>query len=83
MEDYGNGLIDNIVMPEKGEKSEIIKIIGVGGAGCNAVNNMVDMDIRGVNLVVCNTDIQALDNSPVHRKIQLGKMLTSEFGHRQ
>ncbi len=80
MEDYGNGLIDNIVMPEKGEKSEIIKIIGVGGAGCNAVNNMVDMDIRGVNLVVCNTDIQALDNSPVHRKIQLGKMLTSGLG---
>lgn len=80
MEDYGNGLIDNIVMPEKGEKSEIIKIIGVGGAGCNAVNNMVNMDIRGVNLVVCNTDIQALDSSPVHRKIQLGKMLTSGLG---
>lgn len=80
MEDNGKGLVADFVMPENGEKSEIIKIIGVGGAGCNAVNNMVNMDIRGVNLVVCNTDIQALEKSPVHRKIQLGKMLTSGLG---
>ncbi len=67
----GNGVAD---------KSEIIKIIGVGGAGCNAVNNMCEMGIEGVNLVVCNTDLQALNNSPVTRKIQLGKTLTEGLG---
>lgn len=84
MEEIGNGqVIDNFVLPDTGkkeEKSEIIKIIGVGGAGGNAVNNMVNMDIEGVNLVVCNTDIQALEKSPVKRKIQLGKILTSGLG---
>ncbi len=67
----GNGATD---------KSEIIKIIGVGGAGCNAVNNMYELGIEGVNLVVCNTDLQALENSPVRRKIQLGKTLTEGLG---
>ncbi len=80
MENFENGIHDNFVVPQEGEKSEIIKIIGVGGAGSNAVNNMVNMDVRGVNLVVCNTDLQALNNSPVHRKIQLGKMLTCGLG---
>ena len=80
MEENGNGLIDNFVIPEKEEKSEIIKIIGVGGAGSNAVKNMYNMDIKGVNLVVCNTDAQALENSPIQRKIQLGAMLTGGLG---
>lgn len=62
------------------EKSEIIKILGVGGAGSNAVNDMCAMGIDGVNYVVCNTDRQALDNSPVYRKIQLGRMLTAGLG---
>lgn len=67
--------------PEKAPvKSEIIKIMGVGGAGCNAVNNMYKMGIAGVSLVVCNTDLQALDDSPVECKIQLGKTLTQGLG---
>lgn len=67
--------------PEKAPaKSEIIKILGVGGAGCNAVNNMYKMGIAGVSLVVCNTDLQALDDSPVERKIQLGKTITQGLG---
>lgn len=61
-------------------KSEIIKIIGVGGAGCNAVNNVYKMGVDGVGLVVCNTDLQALHNSPVKCKIQLGKIKTQGLG---
>lgn len=61
-------------------KSEIIKIIGVGGAGCNAVNNVYKMGVPGVGLVVCNTDVQALEDSPVSCKIQLGKTLTEGLG---
>ena len=62
------------------EKSEIIKIIGVGGAGGNAVNNMYNLGIVGVNYVICNTDIQALEASPIKTKIQLGKKLTAGLG---
>lgn len=65
---------------ESQAKSEIIKIIGVGGAGCNAVNNVFNMGVTGVSLVVCNTDLQALENSPVSCKIQLGKTLTQGLG---
>jgi len=60
--------------------SSIIRVIGVGGAGGNAVNNMYEVGIEGVNYIVCNTDKQALENSPVPIKIQLGKKLTEGLG---
>lgn len=74
---------ENIVTPcqiKESEKSEMIKIFGVGGAGGNAVNNMFRLGIKGVNYVICNTDTQALDDSPISRKIQLGKNRTAGLG---
>lgn len=62
------------------EESSIIKVIGVGGGGSNAVNHMYRQGIRGVDFVVCNTDQQALDMSPVPRKIALGSSLTEGRG---
>jgi hypothetical protein len=53
----------------------IIKVIGVGGGGCNAVRNMYNEDIQGVTLAVCNTDSKSLAPSPVPRKIMLGEGL--------
>lgn len=61
-------------------KSNVIKVIGVGGGGSNAVNHMYNQGIKGVDFVVCNTDAQALDNSPVPIKIQLGVTLTEGLG---
>jgi len=63
----------------KGNTS-IIKVIGVGGGGSNAVNHMYDQGIKGVDFIVCNTDRQALDISPVPIKIQLGPSLTEGRG---
>jgi cell division protein FtsZ len=65
-------------MPE--EQSSIIKVIGVGGGGSNAVNYMYEQGIKGVNFVICNTDAQALEMSPVPNKIQLGPTLTNGRG---
>lgn len=62
------------------EESSIIKVIGVGGGGSNAVNHMYRQGIRGVDFVVCNTDQQALDMSPVPKKIALGSTLTEGRG---
>jgi len=62
------------------EASSIIKVIGVGGGGSNAVNHMYNMGIIGVDFIVCNTDRQALDISPVPLKIQLGPSLTEGRG---
>ncbi|MBK9146313.1 MAG: cell division protein FtsZ [Flavobacteriales bacterium] len=62
------------------ELSSIIKVIGVGGGGSNAVNHMFTQGIRGVDFIVCNTDRQALDLSPVPVKIQLGPSLTEGLG---
>ncbi|NPA37709.1 MAG: cell division protein FtsZ [Chlorobi bacterium] len=62
------------------ERSSIIKVIGVGGGGGNAVNYMYNKGIKDVNFVVCNTDAQALSNSPVPVKIQLGETLTEGRG---
>lgn len=62
------------------ERSSIIKVIGVGGGGGNAVNHMFDKGIRDVNFVVCNTDAQALAKSPVSVKLQLGENLTEGRG---
>lgn len=60
--------------------SSIIKVIGAGGAGCNAVNHMYEEGIAGVDYIICNTDAQALENSKVPIKIQLGVTLTEGRG---
>ena len=60
--------------------SSIIKVIGIGGGGSNAVNHMFDQGISGVDFIVCNTDKQALDISPVTTKLQLGLTLTDGLG---
>jgi cell division protein FtsZ len=61
-------------------QSNVIKVIGVGGGGSNAINHMFHQGINGVDFVVCNTDAQALENSPVPTKIQLGVNLTEGLG---
>ena len=60
--------------------SSNIKVIGLGGGGGNAVNYMYESGIKGVDFVICNTDLQALDISPVPNKIQIGAELTSGLG---
>ena len=62
------------------DQSSIIKVFGVGGGGSNAVNHMYKQGIKGVDFVICNTDNQALDISPVPLKIQLGSSLTNGRG---
>ncbi len=62
------------------ENSAKIKVIGVGGAGGNAVNNMIDAKLQGVKFIVANTDVQALENSKAEIKIQIGKELTEGLG---
>jgi len=61
-------------------QSNVIKVIGVGGGGSNAINYMFQAGINGVDFVICNTDSQALQNSPVPNKIQLGVSLTEGLG---
>jgi len=61
-------------------QSNVIKVIGVGGGGSNAVNHMYNKGIKGVDFVVCNTDAQALNSSPVPFRIQLGATLTEGLG---
>ena len=61
-------------------QSNVIKVIGVGGGGSNAINHMFQAGINGVDFVICNTDSQALENSPVPNKIQLGVSLTEGLG---
>ncbi len=61
-------------------RSNVIKVIGVGGGGSNAINHMFQQGINGVDFVVCNTDAQALQESPVPIKIQLGATLTEGLG---
>ena len=61
-------------------KSNVMKVMGVGGGGSNAVNHMYKQGIKGVDFVVCNTDSQALEESPVPNKIQLGVNLTEGLG---
>ncbi len=76
MEEMNNELMFDL--PK--ENSSVIKVIGVGGGGSNAVNHMYRLGIKGVDFVVCNTDSQALDASPVPNKIQLGISLTKGLG---
>ena len=61
-------------------KSNVMKVMGVGGGGSNAVNHMYKQGIKGVDFIVCNTDSQALEESPVPNKIQLGVNLTEGLG---
>jgi cell division protein FtsZ len=62
------------------EKSSIIKVIGVGGGGGNAVNHMFAQSIEGVNFIICNTDAQALQGSSIPNRVQLGPTLTQGLG---
>ena len=61
-------------------RSSVIKVIGVGGGGSNAVNHMTHVGVNGVDFIVCNTDAQALYHSPVPNKVQLGASLTEGLG---
>ncbi|TKD66786.1 cell division protein FtsZ [Flavobacterium sp. ASW18X] len=71
---------DNIAFDLPKHKSNVIKVIGVGGGGSNAINHMFTAGINGVDFVICNTDSQALENSAVPNKIQLGVSLTEGLG---
>lgn len=62
------------------DRSSIIKVLGVGGGGGNAVNHMFTQGIKGVDFVICNTDLQALENSPIPNRVQLGSGLTAGLG---
>ncbi|MEO6136405.1 MAG: cell division protein FtsZ [Ginsengibacter sp.] len=62
------------------EQSSILKVIGIGGGGSNAVNHMYSQNIEGVNFIICNTDAQAIANSSVPNKVQLGPHLTQGLG---
>ena len=62
------------------QNPSIIKVIGVGGGGSNAVNHMFNQGIRDVEFIVCNTDVQALQTSPVPNKLQIGVSLTQGLG---
>lgn len=73
--DFGNIAFD---LPKN--QSNVIKVIGVGGGGSNAINHMFQQGIKGVDFVICNTDSQALQNSGVPNKIQLGVNLTEGLG---
>ena len=67
-------------LDQKFDTTPVIKVIGVGGGGSNAVNHMYSMGIKGVDFIVCNTDSQALNNSKVPTKVQLGLGLTAGRG---
>ena len=62
------------------EKSAVIKVIGVGGGGCNAVNRMVQSELKGIEFIAANTDRQALNNCLAETKIQIGEKLTRGLG---
>jgi len=73
-------IIPSITFDLPKEQASIIKVVGVGGGGSNAVNHMFQQGIRGVNFVICNTDAQAMELSSIPNKIQLGPSLTSGLG---
>ncbi|UPT71634.1 MAG: cell division protein FtsZ [Flavobacterium sp. JAD_PAG50586_2] len=75
-----NSEFGNISFDLPKNQSNVIKVIGVGGGGSNAINHMFQQGIKGVDFIVCNTDSQALQNSPVPNKIQLGVNLTEGLG---
>jgi len=75
-----NTEFENISFDLPKNKSNVIKVIGVGGGGSNAINHMFQAGINGVDFVICNTDSQALENSSIPNKIQLGVSLTEGLG---
>jgi cell division protein FtsZ len=75
-----NNELGNIAFDLPKNQSNVIKVIGVGGGGSNAINHMFLQGIKGVDFVICNTDAQALQNSGVPNKIQLGVNLTEGLG---
>ena len=75
-----NTNFDSISFDLPKNQSNVIKVIGVGGGGSNAINHMFKQGIKGVDFIVCNTDAQALENSSVPNKIQLGVHLTEGLG---
>ena len=75
-----NSDLGNITFDLPKNQSNVIKVIGVGGGGSNAINHMFQQGIKGVDFVICNTDAQALHNSGVPNKIQLGVSLTEGLG---
>ena len=72
--------MDEVFKYVEKEKSAKIKVIGVGGAGGNAINNMIDSELQGVRFIAANTDAQALDISKAQEKIQIGELLTEGLG---
>src|SRR3954471_5590876 len=76
----GNSEFGSISFDLPKNQSNVIKVIGVGGGGSNAINHMFKQGIKGVDFIVCNTDSQALQNSAVPNKIQLGMNLTEGLG---
>jgi cell division protein FtsZ len=70
----------DFIRPEVDELRPRISVIGVGGAGGNAIANMMRADVQGVDFIVANTDAQALNNSPADRRIQLGLRITQGLG---
>ena len=72
--------LTSLHIPKKSNLKPRVLVFGVGGAGCNAVNNMIDQGLEGVDFVVANTDAQSLDNSKADRKVQLGAGTTDGLG---
>lgn len=70
----------NLQLPEKQSLKPTITVFGVGGAGGNAVNNMIQAQLEGVNFVIANTDAQSLEESPCERRVQLGEAITQGLG---
>ena len=70
----------NLSVPEMDELKPRITVFGVGGAGGNAVNNMIESGLEGVEFVVANTDAQALSQSKAQRRIQMGESATQGLG---
>ncbi len=70
----------NLTMPELTELKPKIAVIGIGGAGGNAVNNMIRSELQGVEFIVANTDAQSLATSLADQRIQLGAMVTEGLG---
>ena len=76
---FQSGATYKFDLPSRHNRS-IIKVIGVGGGGSNAVNHMYRLGIKDVEFIVCNTDLQALNSSPVPTKLQIGSNLTEGLG---